>query len=66
MLRVPRPTGEIAERHIATKGASVMHWGKGMRIAPRGNRIFIRSNDYLWCVGDPERDWAPPENYLDQ
>ena len=57
------PTGEIAERHIATIGTS--------RIVPTrsghtvfGNRIFIRDNDYLWCIGDPDAEWVPPETFL--
>jgi hypothetical protein len=54
------PTGEIAQRHIAALGHERLAENNS---APTcwGNRIFIRDNDYLWCIGDPARPFVPPE-----
>jgi outer membrane protein assembly factor BamB len=54
------PTGEIAERHIAGLGWPILAQNNS---APTcwGNRIFIRDNDYLWCIGDPAKPFLPPE-----
>jgi hypothetical protein len=68
---VPPPMPEeVRARHIAflgrAAGAEINDehaWGHG-GLAAWGNRIFIRNNDYLWCVGDPGKQWVPPENYL--
>ncbi len=57
------PKGEILDRHIAIFGTDFLGWGAAGTTA-WGNRIFIRSNDYLWCVGDPQQAWVPPETYL--
>ena len=26
-----------------------------------GNRVFFRSDYYVWCMGDPAKPFAPPE-----
>ena len=62
-LANPTPEGEIKERHIGTLGSAYITWGAA-GVAPWGNRIFIRNNDYLWCIGDPQKPWTPPEHYL--
>jgi hypothetical protein len=60
------PTGEIAERHIAAFGSPrLAKCNSG--VACWGNRIFVRDNDYIWCIGDPKipYDWNPasrPQN----
>ena len=54
---------EVADRHIALLGSPYVVWGVS-GITCWGNRIFIRSNDYLWCVGDPEKKWIGPEACL--
>jgi hypothetical protein len=53
-------TGDIAQRHIAALGHVRLAENNS---APTcwGNRIFIRNNDYLWCIGDTEKPWAPGE-----
>ncbi len=58
----PQPE-EVTARHIAFKGIPYLSWGCSGTTC-WGNRIFIRSNDYLWCIGDPEKEWVPPEKYL--
>ncbi len=55
------PTGEVAERHIAVIGTARVVWGNA-GISLWGNRIFVRNNDYLWCIGDPAQPWTPSEN----
>jgi hypothetical protein len=59
----PPPSGEVAERHIAFLGTPYIGWGVA-GITCRGNRIFIRSNDYLWCIGDPAKLFVPPEEVM--
>jgi hypothetical protein len=59
----PPQTKEVTARHIALKGIPYLSWGSSGTTC-WGNRIFIRSNDYLWCVGDPAQPWTPPEEYL--
>jgi hypothetical protein len=60
LLVQPKPEGEVAARHIGFLGTPYIAWGVG-GITCWGNRIFIRSNDYLWCIGDPAKQFAPPE-----
>jgi hypothetical protein len=60
LLVQPKPEGEVSERHIAFLGTPYIAWGVG-GITCWGNRIFIRSNDYLWCIGDPAKPFVPPE-----
>ena len=59
-LWAENPTGEIAERHIAALG-----WPRlaenNSGVGCWGNRIFIRDNDYLWCIGDPAKPFVPSE-----
>jgi len=50
------PAGEIAERHIARIGTARVVWGAAGTTC-WGNRIFIRNNDYLWCIGNPQEPW---------
>jgi outer membrane protein assembly factor BamB len=57
LLVGPKPTGEVADRHIGLLGTPYIAWGVG-GITCWGNRIFIRSNDYLWCIGDPAKPFA--------
>ncbi len=52
-LAPPAPEGEVAARHIALLGTPYIAWGPA-GITCWGNRIFVRSNDYLWCLGDPD------------
>jgi hypothetical protein len=59
LLAPPRPAGEVAARHVATLGSPYIVWGPA-GVSCWGNRIFIRSNDYLWCIGDPAKPFAPP------
>jgi hypothetical protein len=54
------PAGEVRERHIARIGTARTVWGAA-GITAWGNRIFIRNNDYLWCIGDPAKTFVPPE-----
>jgi hypothetical protein len=54
------PAGEVRDRHIARLGSARVAWGHA-GITCWGNRIFIRNNDYLWCIGDTEKPWAPGE-----
>ena len=54
------PTGEIAGRHIAALGYPRLA-ANNSGLACWGNRIFIRDNDYIWCVGDPGKPYVPPE-----
>ncbi len=62
-VRPPKPVGEIRERHIAFLGFTDFgaHYSG---VACWGNRIFFRDHDYLWCIGDPEKPWLPPEAVL--
>jgi outer membrane protein assembly factor BamB len=55
-----KPTGEIAERHIAALGTPRLTLSNS-GLSCWGNRIFIRDNDYLWCIGDPKKPWLPSE-----
>jgi outer membrane protein assembly factor BamB len=57
------PTGDIAQRHIAALGHVRLAQNNS---APTcwGNRIFIRDNDYLWCVGNPAEPWHAPESCM--
>jgi outer membrane protein assembly factor BamB len=57
------PAGELADRHIAGIGTARVVWGNA-GITCWGNRIFVRNNDYLWCIGDPEKAWVSPEKHL--
>jgi hypothetical protein len=57
------PTGELAERHIARLGTPRIAWGQAGTTC-WGNRIFIRNNDYLWCIGDPDKPFIGPEALL--
>ena len=57
------PAGEIRERHIARIGTARVVWGNA-GITCWGNRIFIRNNDYLWCIGDPAEPFVTPEAAL--
>jgi hypothetical protein len=50
----------LSERHIACIGTERVVWGNA-GVTCWGNRIFIRSNDYLWCIGDPDAAWVPGE-----
>jgi hypothetical protein len=63
LLVQPKPEGEVAQRHIGFLGTPYIAWGVG-GITCWGNRIFIRSNDYLWCIGDPTRPFVPPESVV--
>jgi hypothetical protein len=47
----PAPVGEVRERHIAFLGYRLFFGYATPTVW--GNRIFIRSNDYLYCFGDP-------------
>ena len=44
------PEGDIRDRHIAHMGMDEINWGPSGPTA-YGNRIFIRSNDHLYCIG---------------
>jgi hypothetical protein len=55
-----KPTGEIAERHIAALGTPRLTMSNS-GLSCWGNRIFIRDNDYIWCIGDPAKPFVPPE-----
>ena len=47
--------GEIRERNISAFG-----WPELFGVTSTsawGNRLFIRSNNYLWCIGDPEKKY---------
>jgi hypothetical protein len=65
---VPPPMPEeVRARHIAFLGRAAgaesndeHAWGHG-GLAAWGNRLFIRNNDYIWCIGDPDKPWIPPE-----
>jgi hypothetical protein len=63
LLVQPKPEGEVAARHIGFLGTPYIAWGVG-GITCWGNRIFIRSNDYLWCIGNPEELWQRPEESM--
>jgi hypothetical protein len=63
LLVQPKPEGEVAERHIAFLGTPYIAWGAA-GITCWGNRIFIRSNDYLWCIGDPNKQFALAETAM--
>jgi hypothetical protein len=59
----PVPTNELRRRHIDLYGKDC--WSPGsVGITAFGNRLFARSNDYLWCIGDPNAKWIPPEECL--
>ena len=57
------PAGEIAERHIAALGTARLAKSNA-GLACWGNRIFIRDNDYLWCIGDPAKPFVPSEQTI--
>jgi|GEM_PF-3639481 len=59
-LWAENPTGEIAERHIAALGTPRLAMSNA-GLACWGNRIFIRDNDYIWCIGDPAKPFVRPE-----
>jgi hypothetical protein len=54
------PTPEHKERNIAQLGFPVVNGGPA-GITAFGNRIFYRSNHYLWCIGDPKQAWIAQE-----
>jgi hypothetical protein len=60
LLVQPKPEGEVAARHIGFLGTPYIAWGVG-GITCWGNRMFIRSNDYLWCIGDPDKAFVLPD-----
>ena len=57
------PAGDVRERHIAGIGTARAVWGNAGTTC-WGNRVFIRNNDYLWCIGDPGTPYIPPERVL--
>jgi len=59
-LAAPPLTEDLRARHIAAFGTDTINWGAA-GITCWGNRIFIRSNDYLWCIGDPAQPFVAPE-----
>jgi outer membrane protein assembly factor BamB len=59
------PTSEQRERNIAQLGFPVVNSGPA-GITAFGNRIFYRTNHYLWCIGDPTQAWIPPETIAEQ
>jgi outer membrane protein assembly factor BamB len=60
VLVAPKPTGEVRQRHIAFLGKAQIGGG-WTGITCFGNRIYARDTDYLWCIGDPEKPYLPPE-----
>lgn len=62
-LAGPKPTAAQKDKYIAQTGAPGWNWGVSAPL-PWGNRIFIRSNDYLWCIGDPSQPYVAPEDVL--
>ena len=56
-----QPTGEVLERHRALLGYGHVHFGHATATL-WGNRIFIRSNDYLYCFGDPRQPFRWPSS----
>ena len=50
MLCEPKPTGDILARHRAFLGFDDICIGAAS-ISAWGNRLYIRTNDYLWCIG---------------
>lgn len=65
LLVAPPATGELRERHVAFLGMWELHW-TSRAVVCWGNRIFVRNHDYLWCIGDPQKPWRTPEQYLTQ
>lgn len=59
-LGEPAPTGEIRDRHVAFLGFPDISIGC-TSLSAWGNRIYIRSKDYLWCIGDPKVLKSPRE-----
>jgi hypothetical protein len=59
------PAGEVRERHIARIGTARVVWGNAGTTC-WGNRVFIRNNDYIWCIGDPAKPFVAPETVLQQ
>ena len=51
---------EIRQRNSAIYGTATLHWGWA-GVTAWGNRIFVRSNDYLWCIGDAAQPYVPAQ-----
>jgi hypothetical protein len=50
------------DRHIARIGTARTVWGSA-GIAAWDNRLFVRNNDYLWRIGDPNKPFQAPDQY---
>ena len=59
LLIEPLATGDIKARHIAFVGWPEI-WSGYTKVSAWGNRIFVRTNDYLWCIGDPDKSFEAP------
>lgn len=60
VLLPPKPAGEVLERHIAFLGKPMIGGG-WTGLTCFGNRLYARDTDYLWCIGDPDKPYLPPE-----
>ena len=59
-LAQPRPAGEVKDRWISFLGWPNQNWG-AVGVTAWGNRWFMRSDDYLWCIGNPGKPYVPAE-----
>jgi hypothetical protein len=61
-LATPPLSDDLRARHIAAFGTDTIGWGAA-GITCWGNRILIRNNDYLWCIGDLEKPFVPSDAF---
>ncbi len=54
------PSARQREHNIGMLGQPEVNVGPA-GVTAFGNRIFYRSNQHLWCIGDPKAAWVPPE-----
>ena len=59
-LLMDEPTDEVIAKRIARVASDWWEWGASSPTA-WGNRIFIRSHDALYCIGDPNAPMALPQ-----
>lgn len=59
-LLMDLPEGDVLKKRIARVAGPWWQWGRSSPTA-WGNRVFVRSHDALYCIGDPDKPFVAPE-----
>lgn len=57
-LLMGQEPGDMADQHIAVRGAPDMGFSYACPFTFAGNRMFVRSYDYVYCLGDKAQPYA--------